>query len=337
MKQFIIYVFCICFLFSCEKIERPRIQAPVNTNEKDDTKLIVNDTFSIGDVRRYGIFPNQTISNKKLAAIIEFSSGGPQLYFPKGFYPINLNIVGLSHISIYFDDATLGGGLTITDKENHQSSKIAINGNLKILDKIFIRESNNLFFENVTVKTDTLGSIYNSRNRGVSIYVGSKNIKFEKLKILNTGGDGSEFYTYVAAALQVHGWKNNPEYITINELEIQNAARTALYLTGQHHLLKKVQIKNFGFGSDANMFGLEDTKKGDEKMFSGAWINKCNDCVIDSLAIANKSLKGAYSINFGVGTYSQPTFINNVQFSENAKNMPLKDDPLTNILVKKTY
>jgi len=337
MKKLLFYLICVSLLSSCGKNEKQTLLSPMIIGNVDDSKLVINDSFPIGDVRRYGVYPNTTIAGSYLKAILEFSSGGSELYFPEGYYPINLSLVGLSNISIYFDHAILGGGLSIIDKANESSSRIAIKGNLKVLDKIFIRNSNNIYFQNVTVASDTVKNLYKNKNRGVSIYSGARYLKFEKLLIQDTGGDSLKFYTHIAAALQVHGWNNNPEYISIDELEIENAGRTALYLTGNNHLLKKVTIRNFGLGSPKNMFGLEDSNPGDETEFSGAWINKCNNCVIDSLSIKNSMHKGDYSIHFGIGQYSKPSFINNVQFLEHALKMPLKDDPLTNILVKKVY
>lgn len=337
MRKIMTYIVCIGFLISCENTEKKTGVIDIPMSDKEDPRLVLNDTFATGDVRRYGIFPNTLMDRSTLNEILEMATGGPQLYFAEGHYPIDISIEGLSNISMYFDNASLGGALIIIDNDNKESSNIVINGNLTVLDKIFIRKSNTIFFENIEVKSDTLNNVYHKRNRGVSIYVGSKDVNFKTLEISDTGGDEDAFFGHVAAALQVHGWDNNPSNLSIDHLRIINAARSAMYLTGFNHKIKKIEIANFGLGNDLNMLGLEDAKAGDEKAFSGVWINKCNDCVIDSLTIRNDRFKKGYSIHFGMGNYAKPTFINNLQFVGGAKKMDLKDDPLTNILVKSAF
>ena len=85
------------------------------------------------------------------------------------------------------------------------------------------------------------------------------------------------------------------------------------------------------------MFGLEDASPGEEKEFTGAWINRCNDCVIDTLAINSNTIFGKYSLRLDEGVYHEPTFINNIHFGAKAKELIIKDDELTNILVKNEY
>jgi hypothetical protein len=118
---------------------------------------------------------------------------------------------------------------------------------------------------------------------------------------------------------------------------IKNAQRTAVYLTGNNQIIRKATITGYAQnGGNINMFGLEDAKPGTEKEFAGFWINKCNDCIIDSLLIENTSEK-PYSLKFGVGTYSKPAVINNLSLKGMAKKAPIKDDILTNVLVKNEY
>jgi len=91
-------------------------------------------------------------------------------------------------------------------------------------------------------------------------------------------------------------------------------------------------------GSNENMFGLDDAKTGEETVFSALWINKCNNCEIDSLDIYSTTPnKRGYSLRLDEGRYHEPTFINNIRMNGIAKQLPIFDDQLTNILVKNEY
>jgi hypothetical protein len=85
------------------------------------------------------------------------------------------------------------------------------------------------------------------------------------------------------------------------------------------------------------MFGLDDASPGEETEFSAVWINRCNSCEIDSLIINSTYNKGRYSLRLEEGKYHEPTFINNIQLSSKTKELPIKDDKLTNILVKHEF
>jgi hypothetical protein len=333
MNKCYLYLLSICLFLSCQKKKTLNIINPVVNSNVIDTKYIINESFTKGDVRRYGIFPNQKISQKHLSKVISLAAEGLPLIFPKGNYDTNLILKDVSNINFIFQEAIINGAVNILDG----SSNIKFEGELTMLDKLFIRKSNNIQFDRIIVKSDTIENLYHKKNRGASIYAGSKKIFFNYLKIENTGGAPDEFYKFAAAALQIHGWNNNPEQVFIHKLEIHNSARTALYLTGKGHKIDKVAILNFGLGSSKNMFGLEDAVPGEEKEFAGAWINRCNDCEIDSLSITNNFLKGKFSLRLDEGLYHEPTFIYNLHFGVKVKELPVKDDLLTNILVKNEY
>ncbi len=333
MKIIASYMMFICLVISCEKQTETPTETPKINLSIDDKNYVVNNSLPKGDVRRYGVFPNKPVNQNNLGNIIRLAAKGVPITFPKGVYETNLVFNKISNINIVFQDAVFSGGINILNG----SHTFKFDGNVTILDKLFIRKSSNIIFDNVTLMSDTLRNIYHKENRGVSIYVGSKNIEFNTLKITDTGGNSDRFYTYSAAALQIHGWNNNPQNITINTLEITNSARTALYVTGKDHKFKKVTITNFGIGSTKNMFGLEDAKPKEETEFTGLWMNKCDNCEVDSLSIDNTKLGATYSLRLGEGVYHEPSFIYNINFKNKAIGMTIKDDILTNILVKNEY
>jgi hypothetical protein len=337
MKQFCLVFGLILFISCVDTKESVDIINPTENLNVGDSEFIIDSTYAKGDVRRYGIFPNKAVSGKHLNNVLYLANQGLPILFPKGYYDTSIVLKKASNISLQFDEAVLGGGFQIIDEDNQESQYIKISGTLTILDKIFIRQSNNISFDGVILTSDTIQNIYKQKNRGVSIYAGSKNIKFNSLTINDTGGEPKEFFKYTAAAFQVHGWKNNPENILINSLSINNAGRTALYLTGNNHQIYKALVSNFGLGSNKNMFGLDDASPGEETEFAAVWINRCNSCEIDSLAIHSTFNEGMYSLRLDEGKYHEPTFINNIRIDNKAKELPIKDDKLTNILVKHEY
>jgi hypothetical protein len=337
MKQFCLVFGLILFISCVDTEESIGIIEPTENRNVVDSEFIIDSTYTKGDVRRYGVFPSKDVSTKYLNNVLYLANQGLPIYFPKGYYNTSIVLKKNSNVTMQFDEVVLGGGFQIIDEDNQASHFIKITGILTILDKLFIRQSNNISFDDVILISDTIQNSFNQKNRGVSIYVGSKNIKFNSLTIIDTGGDPTEYFKFTAAALQVHGWNNNPENILINHLNIKNTARTAIYLTGNNHQINNVTVSNFGLGSNENMFGLDDASSREEIEFSAVWINRCNSCEIDSLTINSTYNKGQYSLRLDEGKYHEPTYINNIQLNNKAKELPIKDDKLTNILVKHEY
>lgn len=337
MKQFYLVFGLLLFISCLDNTEPINIIEPKENLKVVDSEFVIDSTYTKGDVRRYGIFPNKGVSVKHLNNVLHLANQGLPIYFPKGYYNTSIVLKKASNISLHFDEVILGGELQIIDEDNQASQFVKITGTLTILDKLFIRQSNNISFDDLFLVSDSIRNIYKQKNRGVSIYAGSKNIKFNTLTINDTGGDPTGFFKYTAASLQVHGWNNNPENILINRLSINNAGRTALYLTGSDHQINKATISDFGLGSNQNMFGLDDARPGEETEFAAVWINRCNGCIIDSLLINTIYNKGQYSLRLDEGIYHEPTFINNIKLNNKAKDLPIKDDELTNILVKHEY
>ncbi len=311
------------------------VEKPIPNFEVNDSILVKNFEYQKGDIRRYGLFPNQKNNYDELHAILDLSELGLPIYFPKGYYAMSLNLKGRRNVIIRFDDVVIGGALQITNKKDKVSERISIEGRLTLLDKLFIRESKNISFDTVYVKSDTSKNIFKLKNRGVSIYSGSSYIIFNLLKVINTGGEANNHFKHTAAAVQIHGWNNNPYNIHINSLELNEVGRSGVYITGKNHKIKNTIVSNFGSGSQEGIFSLGDAKPGEEKLFSGLWINKCNNCHFNFVTINNAKGKGNYSLRLDEGNYAEPTFIYSLQLDARAKEMKILDDKLTNILVKK--
>ncbi len=334
MKTLIPAIIIFLLLFSCDK-KKETIDNSKQTIDIE-SEYVKDTLYKKGDARRYGVYPNKPVNGKYLNAIIALADKGEQITFPKGHYNIRFYLKGVTDAKFIFEDAIFGA-LYVIEKDSITSNKIELKGKITVLDKLFIRKSSNINFEEVLVKTDTSKSIKHKKNRGVSIYIGAKNIHFNYLEIKNTGGGNNPYFKEVAAALQVHGWNNNPENVTIDELKISDVARSAVYLTGNNHNIKKATITNYGFGSNKGLAGLGDADKKDVNKFTGFWINKCNFSNIDSLVINTQPNKGKYSLHLGLGISANPTFISNIHFNSNAKKLPIKTDKFTNVLVENEY
>ena len=112
--------------------------------------------------------------------MLSLANQGLPIYFPPGYYNTSISLENTSSVTIKFDEVILAGHLQITNN----SERIKINGSVTILDKLFIVQSRDISFEKVIVKSNQTQNIYEQKNRGVSIYAGSKNIKFDSLSLV---------------------------------------------------------------------------------------------------------------------------------------------------------
>ncbi len=337
MNKVLIFLIALIFL-SCnqEKKKGKKAKSIINYS-LDESSFVVDTTYKKGDVRRYGVYPNEPINTIKLAKVIQLANNGLPIVFPKGYYKANLFLEGITNAKFTFDDVIIAGKINIIEKDTIASTKISLIGTLTVLDKIFIRKSSYIKFNTLNIVSDTILNINHKKNRGVSIYAGSKHISFNLLKINDTGGSSSNYYKHTNAALQIHGWNNNPENINIKKLIINDVARNALYITGNNNKINHLSISNYGKGSIENLFDLEDAAPNEAKKFTGFWMNRCNNCEIDTLIIDNNTNKGVYSMRLDEGVYSKPSFIYNISIRNEAKKLPIKDEELTNILVKNEF
>lgn len=323
---------CVFVAFASCNVKNDRI---ITTDKNiNDSLYVVNRFFKKGDVRRYGVFSNQKTKASFVDNLHKVIEKGVPVKFNKGFYYFSLNLKGVEDALIYFDDSFIAGGLNIIESKKKPSKNITISGKLTVLDKVFIRKSRDICFDELKIVSDTINNINKKNNRGLNIYAGSENISFNSVYIENSGGNGGDYYKYSSAALQIYGWNNNPKNIKIDTLKIYNSERTAAYVTGENHTFKDVFIKKYGNGNEKNIFPLDDAKLGQEKIFSGLWLNKCNNCNFDKVTVITDSSR-FYALKLGLGLYNKPTIIKTLVLDKEYKDELILDDLLTNILVKK--
>jgi hypothetical protein len=330
-----LWAFVLLVIAACKvETRESEICLPKPSDNLDDKAYIKNMNFPYGDVRRYGIFPETLVPQKELQKLLRLAQQGVPLLFPSGYYPINLRMEGATDISIQFENVELGGELVIIELENRSSSRIALKGRLKVLDRVFMRHSGDILLDTLLIHSDEKRNIHGNKNRGLSIYAGSRNIGIDYLEVFDTGGESTKYYQYVAAAVQLHGWNNNPRNVRIRELRIRNTGRSGLYLTGYGHRIEMVEVLGFGSGSNKQVAGLDDAPPGSTGSFSGVWLNKCENCDIDTVRISNHSSKDQVHLRLGPGEAFKPAIIHNLLLSARTSKIKIEDSELTNVIIK---
>lgn len=320
----------VILLFSCKN---------ENKNDKELTKEIIdslytiNDFYHTSDVRRYGVFPEKSIGQHpkllkdKMEVLLELAENGIKLNFPPGLYRRALTIENRKNIEMNFDNAIFNGAINIKE-----SNHIHLEGDLLTLVKLYIRESNMIKIDNITLKSDTLLSGNNKRNMGCSIHSGSNNVRVGKLRI-NDLASGKEL-KYIKAALAIHGHNNEPSNITIDSVIIDSSDRHGAYITGQKIDIKYMYVSNFGIGSAEGMEPMEGGIDGEQKEFSGLWIKNAHNSRIGKIIIDIKDSKARYIHNFDIGESFRPFNIDTLIIRGANTNLVKKFKERTGVNVK---
>lgn len=332
---FLMFLFSI-IITSCKENKKETIKNSISEIETfNDIDYVVNNNFSEGDVRRYGIFPDSAYSKvhpftkmTKLETVLKLSADhNIEMIFPEGHYAEALIIEGKDNISLKFENAEFGGVIQIIDDESIESSNINFKGRLTTYSGFFTRKSSNISVEDLIIKTDISKNIYDLRSRGCQIYAGTKNIKINNL-IIEDLGSGNEKYTYASSALAIEGWNNNPENVQIKKIHIKSTDRHGIYITGEDHLIDEVIIERFGVGSAIDMAPMQDAQKGEETEFKALWINKCYNSFIEKITINEQGSKGKYTAHFDYGDKSRPFTIGVFKVINDNPNINiLEEDP----------
>lgn len=296
------------------KVEVPCNQEVEQTSQGDLIQLYtLNDSFPINDVRRYGVFPNKEIgthpvtASSKIQVVLDLAEAGINLHFPSGYYETGLLIDSRSNINLYFDDAVFAGVIHITNDNGCSSKNIYLKGKISTFDRFGIYHSENIELDTLICKNDPAKNYYKTEGRGCHIYVGTKNLRMKYLEIegMGSGKGGANNH----AALSIDGWKNNPQGVVINKVLIKSSDRHGIYITGFDHKIDEIEILNYGMGNSQNMSLMQDAKRGEEKEFTGLWINRCYNTFLGEISIHEETSNGSYSIFFDEGDTECPVVI----------------------------
>lgn len=337
LKLLISILFLALFFVACKNTKNENPNSPLSPTTNIDFKennYVIHKEHIVGDSRRYGIFPNKKINKTYLYNILTLAENGIPIKFSKGFYNTNLILKGRKNIKLFFDDAEFSGQIQIIDDKNKiQSNSITFKGKLTTYNKFFSRNSSKIKIDTLIIASDTLKNKFKKRSLGCNIYAGTTNLEIKKL-IVKDLGSGDSYYTYSMAALQIHGWNNNPENVVINEAIIEKSDRHGVYITGKNHVINNLIIKDVGLGTTVFNNGLEDAHKNEIHTISSLWINRCDNSFFKNVKIFCNNSNAQYSVNFDEGIPSEPTIIDSLSIY-NCTNQKMFPNKLTNIIVRK--
>lgn len=334
----------IIFLTSCGE-DKKKTNTTQNTTEEvkafDDSDYVLSDAYPMGDVRRYGVFPDSTHSKghpftkkSRIETILDLSSNHEiEMTFPKGYYDSSLIIKGKNNLSLNFNDSEFGGIIQIIEQDSTQSSNITLKGNLTSYTGFFTRKSNGITIEDLNIKSDPSKSTFDMNSKGCQIFAGTKDVKINTLVIDDIGSDGAK-YKYINSALSIEGWNNNPEGVKINKVHIKSSDRHGVYLTGREHEIGELIIDKFGVGSAKDMAPMQDAKKGEEKDFKALWVNKCYDSFIENVTINEKGSKGKYTAHFDSGKKEQPVKIGVLKILNDNLNIGILEEDKNGVIIE---
>lgn len=300
----------------------------------NEEKYVVNSEFPIGDVRRYGIVADSLITPKQMEGVLDLAESGIQINFPKGYYRTSLILRGRTNISIFFHDASFSGQIQIMDGLNSlPSQKISLKGKVTTYNKFFTKFSKGITIDTLIIASDTEKNDSNKRPLGCNIYAGTKNLSINKL-IIEDLGSGEEYYKFSLAALQIHGWNNNPENVNIREVLIERSDKHGAYITGSNHNFGKITIKKVGLGTVKINNGLEDADASEIDIVASLWINKCQSSYFRDVIIDCKDSKAKVTVNFDEGSSNKTTILDFLTIKHNLYNIPMIPNDLTNVVVR---
>ncbi|WP_452225477.1 hypothetical protein [Lacinutrix chionoecetis] len=275
-----------------------------------ENKYVVNKDFKVGDVRRYGVTPNQDFDLKFLQEALDVAEKGVELFFPEGTYKGGFNINSRKNIEIYFDNASFTNVIHITNENGDKSSNINLKGKLITYDRFGVYESDNIKVDTLIIKSNK--NIHEDRkeSRGCHIYTNTTNLSINYLKIEDLGDEEKNNH----AALAVDGFPNYPKNIHIKKAIIESSKRHGAYIMGFNHKIDTLIVNNYGIGNGVNMSAMQGKTHYNEKNFIGIWFNECYNTQINYLEINKAKSENEYlDIFFDMGDKKYPIKINKVK------------------------
>lgn len=252
---------------------------------------VQDEKYSYGDVRRYGIMPNEDkiLDNTEKIdnAFNNGSSLGFTVYFPTGLYKTQLNI-DQSNLNLEFEEgAEVTGGVYIyTDDNKNKIKNLTIKGTLVTYDRFAATNVDGLIVDNIHVKGDgKIATDYPGiRGRGVHIYKGTNNMKCKSITVDDLDSEGNNN----CAAVQIDGYVENPSNLYIEKILVKKSDVHGVYLTGSGHTIGEIQVDEFGAGSFKMATVMEDSDGlAQDKELKGVWINRCDSTKISKITVSN--------------------------------------------------
>lgn len=310
-------------------------------NVFNDSSYVLNGDYPVGDVRRYGMFPDSIhpsghpfTKKTRIETILDLSQQhNIEMIFPKGYYKKALIIRGRKNINLNFQNAEFGGMIQIFEQDSVFATDINLKGSLVTYGGFFSRNAENINIDDLQIKSDISKNVEGLRSKGCLINAGSRNIIINSL-IIDDLGSNSDKYKYAAAALSIQGWNNNPENVQIKKVHIKSTDRHGIYITGTDHLIGEVIIDKFGVGSSKNMSQMQDATRGEEKDFKAVWVNKCYNSSIESITINEKESKAKYTAHFDAGDKTRPFTIGTLNVINDNPNINILEEDNNGVMIE---
>lgn len=313
------------------------------SQEIDEKNYVLDKNYKVGDIRRYGIYPDSLVLNNtkhpntgkyRIQTLLDFAEESQIIIdFPSGNYNLNLFIDSRENINLNFNNSAFSL-VHITNAKGKESKNINLRGKLLVYNQFGTYNSTNIKLDTLILKSDIKKSKEGLRNKGCHIYKGTRNLFIDYLEI-NDLGSGSIDYKSNHAALAIDGQGDNPIGISIKNTLIRSSDRHGAYITGSKHFFGKITIEKYAQGDTNNMIGMQDARIEDALVLSGLWINRCNDSVFDEIMILTKKSTNGIPLKLDEGNFLHPTFVNLLKFDKPYIDSMVLDNVLTNVLVKR--
>lgn len=346
MKKIVFLLVMSVLSLSCgdkKKENSKKTTTETETKSFDDSDYVLDDSYPLGDVRRYGIFPDSSFTARhpfskepKMKTVLDLAEEhGIELYFPEGFYRRALILDSRQNLKLRFDNAAFNIIHITKDKKDEEEGiapkNIVLKGKIISYDRLGMTHAENISIDTVYIKSDLKKN--KRRSRGCHIYAGCKNIDIKYLEVEDFGS-GDVTYQYNHAALAIDGWQNNPENVQIDKVYIKSTDRHGIYLTGRDHLIGEVIIDKFGVGNSKDMAPMQDAKKGEEKDFKALWVNRCYDSFIEKITINEQDSKGKYTAHFDSGDKTQPVTIGTFKVINDNSNINILEEDVSGVIIE---
>ncbi len=334
MKKLNVIIGIFVFLVSCTNNQDSFSKIISNGYDiKFENELTINNTFNIGDVRRYGLTPNTNFSshsktNKNLInELLKLASSGLKLYFPKGYYKTSFIIKGEKNIQINFNNASFSGAVQIINSKN-----IALTGTIMSYSNGKIDRSSNIKIGNISILNQKEKNISNIESSGFEILNSASKI-FINTIVVDGLGSGKK-YRYTHAGLKIYGNLELPSTVYIKKVHIISSRVNGVIIMGDNINIDTIKIVKFGTSTTNVLEKLSNTsKKYDD--FVGLWLQKNTNSTYNNIKIISKTNK---NVRLGSGVLSQPTIIENITItSKLSLENAIEDDEKTNVIVKRVF
>ncbi|WP_417200973.1 hypothetical protein [Bizionia sp.] len=336
--KFILLAILFTIILNSCKENPKRSTTPAQSEDKTEnieSNYVLNDSFPVGDARRYGVTAktakssHPTSGKNFMTTVLDLAENtGMEIVFPAGYYGMDLNLNSRKNLNLRFNNSEFSLiNMAQTNDSLSKPENISIKGTLICYASLGITNASKIAIDSIILKSDISKNLWGLRNTGCHIYFGSKDIKINYLEVQDLGS-GSDKYKYTHAALAIDGWNNNPVNVQIKKIHIKSSDRHGIYMTGRDHLIDEVIIDKFGVGSSEGMSGMQDAENGEEKDFKALWINKCYDSFIENITINELESKGKYTAHFDSGNKEKPVTIGKFKVINNNPDITiLEEDP----------